>query len=108
MRARGITEIAPEALMLHLNAFHHGITAGLSQHPRAAGRKQSTARNLLERLRDQAHADLRHVSFTSSCGERALRPVKPQLKIPGCHQSAFGATTWPPCVPTRTPPANTG
>ncbi|MFF3791855.1 hypothetical protein ACFYXW_17660 [Streptomyces sp. NPDC001981] len=91
MSAHRITEIAPEALLLHLNAFHHGITAGLSQHPRAAGQKQSTARNPPERLRDQAHAvlrfadDLRHVSFTNHCGERALRPVKPQLKISGCH-----------------------
>lgn len=100
VRTGEITEIAPEALLLHLNAFHHGITVGLSQHPRAAGRKQSTARNLLERLRDQAHAvlrfadDPRHVPFTNNCGERALRPVKTQLKISGCHQSADGATAW--------------
>lgn len=99
VRTGEITEIAPEAL-LHLNAFHHGITVGLSEHPRAAGRKQSTARNLLERLRDQAHAvlrfadDPRHVPFTNNCGERALRPVKTQLKISGCHQSADGATAW--------------
>ncbi|MFD0501897.1 IS66 family transposase [Streptomyces chiangmaiensis] len=100
VRAGQITEIAPEALLLHLDAFHHGITVGLSEHPRAAGRKQSTARNLLERLRDQAHAvlrfadDPRHVPFTNNCGERALRPVKTQLKISGCHQSADGATAW--------------
>ncbi|MFF3062904.1 transposase, partial [Streptomyces sp. NPDC057909] len=30
VRAGEITEIAPEALLLHLNAFHHGITVGLS------------------------------------------------------------------------------
>jgi transposase len=100
VRSGQITEIAPEALLLHLNAFHHGITVGLSEHPRAAGRKQSTARNLLERLRDQAHAvlrfadDPRHVPFTNNCGERALRPVKTQLKISGCHQSPDGATAW--------------
>jgi transposase len=100
VRSGQITEIAPEALLLHLDAFHHGIAVGLSQHPRAAGRKQSTARNLLERLRDQAHAVLRfadgprHVPFTNNCGERALRPVKTQLKISGCHQSADGATAW--------------
>lgn len=100
VRSGQITEIAPEALLLHLDAFHHGIAVGLSQHPRAAGRKQSTARNLLERLRDQAHAvlgfadDPRHVPFTNNCGERALRPVKTQLKISGCHQSADGATAW--------------
>ncbi|WP_331751190.1 transposase (plasmid) [Streptomyces globisporus] len=68
----------------------------MSEHPRADGRKQSTARNLLERLRDQAHDVLRyadgphHVPFTNNCGERALRPVKTQLKISGCHQSEHG------------------
>ncbi|MGH3802791.1 MAG: IS66 family transposase [Pseudonocardiaceae bacterium] len=100
VRAGEIEEIAPEALLLHLQAFHRGIAVGLSHHPRAEGRKQSTARNLLERLRDQAHAVLRyadhprHVPFTNNCGERALRPVKTQLKISGCHQSADGATAW--------------
>ena len=100
VRAGEITEIAPGALLLHLDAFHRGIRVGLSRHPRATGRKQSTARNLLERLRDQAHAvlrfadDPRHVPFTNNCGERALRPVKTQLKISGCHQSADGATAW--------------
>jgi hypothetical protein len=29
VRAGEITEIAHEALLLHLNAFHHGITVGL-------------------------------------------------------------------------------
>ena len=38
--------------------------------------------------------DPRHVPFTNNCGERALRPVKTQLKISGCHQSADGATAW--------------
>jgi transposase len=100
VRAGEIDEIASEALLLYLEAFHHGVAVGLSHHPRADGRKQSTARNLLERLRDQAHAvlrfadDPRHVPFTNNCGERALRPVKTQLKISGCHQSADGATAW--------------
>ncbi|MGW3658298.1 IS66 family transposase, partial [Streptomyces sp. NPDC005151] len=100
VRSGEICEIAPESLLLHLKAFHRGIAVGLSQHPRATGRKQSTARNLLERLRDQAHAvlrfadDPRHVPFTNNCGERALRPVKTQLKISGCHQSEHGATAW--------------
>jgi transposase len=100
VRAGETGEIAPEALLLYLNAFHRGITVGLSQHPRAPGRKQSPARNLLERLRDQAHSilhfadDPRHVPFTNNCGERALRPVKTQLKISGCHQSEHGANAW--------------
>lgn len=100
VRTGEIHEIAPEALLLHLKAFHQGVKTGLSEHPRAEGRKQTTARNLLERLRDQAHAILRyaddplHVPFTNNCGERALRPVKTQLKISGCHQSEHGATAW--------------
>ncbi|MGW6412656.1 IS66 family transposase [Streptomyces vinaceus] len=100
VRAGKTAEIAPEALLLHLEAFHRGITVGLSEHPRAPGRKQSPARNLLERLRDQAHSILRsadaprHVPFTNNSGERALRPVKTQLKISGCHQSEHGATAW--------------
>jgi transposase len=100
VRTGEIGEITPEALLLHLDAFHHGIKVGLSQHPRAPGRKQSPARNLLERLRDQAHSilhfadDPRNVPFTNNCGERALRPVKTQLKISGCHQSETGARAW--------------
>lgn len=100
VRTGEIGEITPEALLLHLHAFHQGITVGLSQHPRAPGRKQSPARNLLERLRDQSHSVLhfadtpRHVPFTTNCGERALRPVKTQLKISGCHQSETGARAW--------------
>jgi transposase len=100
VRAGEIGEITPEALLLHLDAFHQGITVGLSEHPRTPGRKQSPARNLLERLRDQAHSilrfadDPRHTPFTNNCGERALRPVKTQLKISGCHQSEHGATAW--------------
>ncbi|MBW8735733.1 MAG: transposase [Streptomyces turgidiscabies] len=96
VRSGQITEIAPEALLPHLDAFHHGIAVGLSEHPRAAGRKQSAARNLLERLRDQAHAVLRfadaprHVPFTNNC---ASPPTVPR---PGS-----------PCVPTWTPPVNT-
>lgn len=100
VRTGEITEIAPDALLLHHEAFHQGIAVGLSLHPKAPGRKQSPARNLLQRLRDQAHDvlrfadDPRHVPFTNNCGERALRPVKTQLKISGCHQSEAGATAW--------------
>ncbi|WP_200263447.1 IS66 family transposase [Streptomyces sp. HSG2] len=100
VRKGEIGEIVPAALLLYRTAFHQGIAVGLSLHPRAPGRKQSPARNLLERLRDQAHDilrfadDLRHVPFTNNCGERALRPVKTQLKISGCHQSETGATAW--------------
>jgi transposase len=34
------------------------------------------------------------VPFTDNTGERALRPVKTQVKISGCHQSETGAANW--------------
>jgi hypothetical protein len=72
----------------------------LSLHPRAPGCKQSVTRNLLERLRDRAgdvlrFADWPHlVPMTANTGERALRPVKTQVKVSGCHQSEAGAAAW--------------
>ncbi|MFG1711109.1 transposase [Nonomuraea sp. M3C6] len=73
------------------------MAVGLSLHPRA---KQSPTRNLLERLRDRSADVLRFadlpglVPFTNNTGERALRPVKTQVKISGCHQSETGAAAW--------------
>ncbi|MFI7128050.1 transposase [Nonomuraea sp. NPDC050153] len=99
-REEGLAEISPERARIYLETFHHGIAVGLSLHPRAPGRKQSPARNLLERLRDRADEVLRFadlpgwVPFTNNTGERALRPVKTQVKISGCHQSDDGATHW--------------
>lgn len=57
-------------------------------------------RMLLERLRDRADHilrfadDPRHVPFTNNTAERALRPVKTQIKISGCHQSDTCAAAW--------------
>jgi hypothetical protein len=54
----------------------------------------------LERLRDRAGDVLRFadqprlVPMTDNTGERALRPVKTQVKISGCHQSEAGAAAW--------------
>ncbi|MEV4841603.1 IS66 family transposase [Nonomuraea sp. NPDC049486] len=99
-REAGLGEIPPERARIYLESFHHGIAVGLSLHPRAPGRKQSPARNLLERLRDRADEVLRFadfpgwVPFTNNTGERALRPVKTQVKISGCHQSEDGAAHW--------------
>ncbi|MEV0615087.1 transposase [Nonomuraea sp. NPDC050404] len=68
--------------------------------PHAPGWKQSPARNLLERLRDRANEVLRFadfpgwVPFTNNTGERALRPVKTQVKTSGCHQSEDGVAHW--------------
>jgi transposase len=95
-----IPEIPPRSLEFYLKHYHHGVKAGLAAHPRAEGRKQTPARNLLERLRDRAHEVLRfadhprQVPFTNNAGERALRPVKTQVKVSGCHQSEHGAEAW--------------
>jgi transposase len=100
VRSGETTEITPQALLFYQRHYHQGVAAGLALHPRAEGRKQSPARNLLERLRDQADHVLRfadhprHVPFTNNTGERALRPVKTQVKISGCHQSDTGAAAW--------------
>ncbi|GAA0435875.1 hypothetical protein Acor_55550 [Acrocarpospora corrugata] len=97
---QGLSDIPPERALVYLESFHHGVAVGLSLHPRAPGRKQSPARNLLERLRDRSGDVLRFadgpgpVPFTNNTGERALRPVKTQVKISGCHQSETGAAAW--------------
>jgi transposase len=99
-RQQGWKTIPPERAEIYLKSFHRGIAVGLSLHPRAPGRKQSPTRNLLERLRDRAADVLRfcdaplHVVMTNNTGERALRPVKTQIKISGCHQSETGAANW--------------
>lgn len=100
VRAGEIDEISPDSLLFYLQHYHQGVAAGLALHPRAEGRKQSPARNLLERLRDHASDVLRfadhpkQVPFTNNTGERALRPVKTQVKMSGCHQSEAGAAAW--------------
>ncbi|WP_330293798.1 IS66 family transposase [Streptomyces sp. NBC_00576] len=97
VRSGETAEITPEALLFYQRRYHQGVSAGLALHRRAEGRKQSPARNLLERLRDQADNVLRfadhpkQVPFTNNTGGRALRPVKTQVKISGCHQSDTGA-----------------
>ena len=75
------------------------MLVGLAEHRRSPGRKQSKARNLLERLRDREDEILRFttdlaVPFTNNGSERDLRPVKTQIKISGCHRAATGAANW--------------
>jgi hypothetical protein len=100
VRTGEIEEISPTSHLFYLTAYHQGVAVGLSLHPRVEGRKQSTTRNLLERLRGYAEDILRfadHPSWlvmTNTTGERALRPVKTQVKISGCHQSDTGAAAW--------------
>jgi hypothetical protein len=51
-------------------------------------------------MRDHAEDILRFADhprwlvMTNNTGERALRPVKTQVKISGTHQSDAGATAW--------------
>lgn len=98
-RAADLTQIPAEQGAEPLRLLRHAVLVGLAQHPRADGRKQTKARNLLERLRDREAEILRFttdlaVPFTNNGSERDLRPVKTQLKISGCHRAATGATHW--------------
>ena len=98
-REQHLTSLPAEVAAGPLHLFRHAVLVGLAQHPRAPGRKQSKARNLLERLRDRESEILRFttdltVPFTNNGSERDLRPVKTQLKISGCHRAATGASNW--------------
>jgi len=98
-RDRGLHQIPPEQAAQPLMLFRHAVLVGLVEHRRAEGRKQTKARNLLERLRDRAEQILRctvdlAVPFTNNGSERDLRPVKTQLKISGCHRATTGAEAW--------------
>jgi hypothetical protein len=75
------------------------LLVGLAEHRRVPGRRQSTTRNLLERLRDRDHQVLLFardlsVPFTNNQAERDLRPTKTQLKISGCHRAEATAKAW--------------
>jgi transposase len=98
-RDQGLHQIPPEQATQPLMLFRHAVLVGLVEHRRAEGRKQTKARNLLERLRDRAEEILRFtvdlaVPFTNNGSERDLRPVKTQLKISGCHRATTGAEAW--------------
>ncbi len=87
-RAQGLPAIPGEVAAPLIHAFKHGVLVGLSDVPRAAGRKQRPCRDLLECLRDRQAdvlrfaADLR-IPPTSNQAERDLRPAKTQQKISG-------------------------
>ncbi len=79
--------------------YRHAVLCGLARHPLARGRKQSTTRNLLQRMQARSAQilaftrDLR-IPFTNNQAERDLRPAKTQLKISGCHRSEPTARAW--------------
>lgn len=98
-RAQHLSELPAELAAGPLRLFRHAVLVGLATHPRADARKQSKARNLLERMRDREPEILRYtndltVPFTNNGSERDLRPVKTQLKISGCHRATSGAQNW--------------
>lgn len=98
-RAQGLGLIPADKAADPLRLFKHAVLVGLTEHPRTQGRKQSKARNLLERLRARQPDILRYttdleVPFTNNGSERDLRPVKTQIKISGCHRSTTGAQAW--------------
>jgi len=91
--------IPPETAQPLLDSWRHALLVGLAEHRRVPGRKQSTTRNLLERLRDREQQVLLFardlsVPFTNNQAERDVRPAKTQLKISGCHRSETTAKAW--------------
>ena len=98
-RADGLPTLPADQAAPALRRYRQAVLVGLAEHRRAAGRKQTKTRNLLERLRDREAEVLRFtddlaVPFTNNGSERDLRPAKTQLKISGCHRSTTGADAW--------------
>jgi transposase len=84
-RAQGVSAIPAGTAAPLIHAFKHGVLLGLSQVPRAPGRKQQPYRDLLECLRDRRDDVLRFVGDlrippTSNQAERDLRPAKPSRR----------------------------
>jgi transposase len=98
-RDQQLPAIPPEIAQPLLDSWRHALLVGLAEHRRVPGRRQSTTRNLLERLRDRDHQVLLFardlsVPFTNNQAERDVRPTKTQLKISGCHRSETTAKAW--------------
>lgn len=89
-RERGLRRIPAQTLDPLLDRWRHAILCGLSTHPRRDGRKQSTTRNLLERLRDRDQQVLRFardpatVPFSNNQAERPAPGQDPDqdLRLP--------------------------
>jgi transposase len=113
-RAAGLTAISPEQAAEPLRLFGHAVRVGLAEHPRRNGRKQSKARNLLERLRDREAEILRTPAIWScrspttaanaTCGRS--RPSSRSLAVtappPAPPPGSASADTSPPSANTAT------
>jgi transposase len=103
-QAKGKTSLDPALRAELLSRYEQAITAGYQAHPpspapvhpKQGRRKQSPARNLLDRLSTHQDAVLRFlddfdVPFDNNLAERDIRMVKLKQKISGCFRSSGGA-----------------
>lgn len=107
-KAVGQTSLAAAVRQGFESRYRQILEAGLVQNPLAEGprgpgqrgpRKQSKARNLVERLSQYQHGVLAFmrdfdVPFDNSQAERDIRMMKVQQKISGCFRSEPGATAF--------------
>ena len=111
-RAQGLPAIPGKIAMPLTRAFKHGVLVGLSQIPRAGGRKQRPCRDLLECLRDRQADVLRftrdlRIPPTSNQAERDLRPAKPSRRYPAGSAPSRQPATGTPSAATSPPPPST-
>jgi transposase len=103
-RAQGQTSVDPGLRAGLLGRYEKAIAAGYEAHPllpaparpKRGKRKQSPARNLLDRLSKHQDAVLLFlddfdVPFDNNLAERDIRMVKLKQKISGCFRSTGGA-----------------
>ncbi len=107
LRATGGTHLPANDCAAFVHRYLRLLDAGdagnpapaLCTSPKRGRRKQSKARNLLDRLRLHQDAVLRfmhdlRVPFDNNLAERDVRMLKVQQKISGCFRSAAGATAF--------------
>jgi transposase len=107
-RAKGDTALSAKQIENIARQYEAALIEGEAENPekvRAPGQrgrvKQSTAFNLLRRMREHANEVLRFstdltVPFTNNLAERAIRMPKAKQKISGCFRTVKGAENF--CV----------